>query len=158
MTLEELYRDNYAIVFGYVLSLTSSRSAAEELAQETFARALAHPARYDGAAKPSTWLCAIAKNLVYDEARRRKRLLPLDNAERASLGGFEERIEDMDEARSIRAAAERLGEAQRSVFFMRTDGMSFRDIGAALGKNENWARVTFFRAKNAVLEAMEEQI
>ena len=30
--------------------------------------------------------------------------------------------------------------------------LSFREIGEILGKSENWARVTFFRAKKQLLQ------
>ena len=39
---------------------------------------------------------------------------------------------------------------------MRVRGLSFRQIGDALGRTENWARVTFFRAKARILERLEE--
>ena len=38
---------------------------------------------------------------------------------------------------------------------MRLEGLSHREIGAALGRSETWARVTFFRAKGQILERME---
>lgn len=44
----------------------------------------------------------------------------------------------------------------QQVFFMKINGMSFQDIGDTLEKTENWARVTFFRAKDKVLERWEE--
>ena len=47
---------------------------------------------------------------------------------------------------------------QRQVFLMRLEGMSFRDIGLALGKTENWARVTYFRIKSKILQEMEGEI
>ena len=34
-------------------------------------------------------------------------------------------------------------------------GLSFRDIGAAYGKTETWARVTCFRARQRLKEEME---
>jgi DNA-directed RNA polymerase specialized sigma24 family protein len=43
----------------------------------------------------------------------------------------------------------------RQVFLMRLEGMAFRDIGLALGKTENWARVTYFRVKSKILQEME---
>ena len=42
------------------------------------------------------------------------------------------------------------------VFFMRMEGLSFRQIGEALDKTENWARVTFYRAKVKIQERMED--
>lgn len=60
-------------------------------------------------------------------------------------------------AASVRRAAEALPPERRQVFWMRLEGLSFREIGAALGRSENWARVTYFRAKNKVLERVEEE-
>lgn len=45
MTIEEFYRDNYRIVYGYLLSLSGNAAVAEELASETFLRAAKTPAR-----------------------------------------------------------------------------------------------------------------
>jgi len=41
---------------------------------------------------------------------------------------------------------------------MRLEGMRFADIGAALGKSENWARVTYFRAKARILTEVEGKL
>lgn len=38
---------------------------------------------------------------------------------------------------------------------MRVLGLSFREIGNAIGKSENWARITFFRAKNVVIDRLK---
>ena len=38
---------------------------------------------------------------------------------------------------------------------MRLAGRPFREIGAALGRTEPWARVTYFRAKNQILKEWE---
>ena len=42
-----------------------------------------------------------------------------------------------------------------TVVLMRQQGYSFREIGEALGRSENWARVTFFRAKSELMEKWE---
>lgn len=65
-------------VYGYLVYLTGDRTAAEDLAAETFERAFRTWRRFDprrGA--PRTWLCSIAHNVAIDwfrsEARRRRR-------------------------------------------------------------------------------------
>ena len=65
-------------VYGYLVYLTGDRSAAEDLAAETFEKAFRTWRRFDPRrSSPRTWLCAIAHNLAVDwfrsEARRRKR-------------------------------------------------------------------------------------
>lgn len=69
--LEAFYRDNYRIVYGYLLSLCANPSLAEELTAETFYKALLHIDRYDPRYKASTWLCTIGKNLFLNECRRK---------------------------------------------------------------------------------------
>ena len=49
-----------------------------------------------------------------------------------------------------------LPEPMREVVHMRLTGeFSFREIGEILEKNENWARTTFYRAKQKIMEHME---
>lgn len=157
MNLEQFYRDNYHIVFGYLLSLCGSRSMAEDLTSETFLKAIAKIGSYDGSVKPSTWLCAIGKNLYLNERKRFKRHVPLDDVVAAQEDTMEEKVIDKDIANRIQILARALEEPKNQVFAMRLNGLSFREIGEALGKTENWARVTFFRAKNEILDRLEEE-
>ena len=49
-----------------------------------------------------------------------------------------------------------LKEPAREVVYLRTCGnLSFKEIGAVLGKTENWARVTFYRAKEQLRKYVE---
>lgn len=44
----------------------------------------------------------------------------------------------------------------QEVFLLRTLGeLSYRDIADIFGKSESWAKVTYFRAKNKIIERME---
>lgn len=155
MNLEQFYRDNYHIVFGYLLSLCGSRSMSEDLTSETFLKAISKIGSYDGSVKPSTWLCAIGKNLYLNERKRFKRHVPLDDVVVVQEDTMEEKLIDKDTANRIQALARALEEPKNQVFAMRLNGLSFREIGEALGKTENWARVTFFRAKNEILDRLE---
>ena len=155
MNLERFYRDNYHIVYGYLLSLCGSRSLAEDLTSETFLKAISKVGSYDGSVKPSTWLCAIGKNLYLNERKRLRRHVPLDSVTIAEDTTMEEKIIEKDTAKRIEEISRKLEEPKNQVFAMRLSGLSFREIGEALGKTENWARVTFFRAKNEILAELE---
>ena len=49
-----------------------------------------------------------------------------------------------------------LEEPYREVTYLRAfGGLSFAEIGEVLGKTENWARVTFFRAKEILKKTIE---
>lgn len=155
MTLEQLYLENYPVVYGYLLSLCGNPAVAEDLVSETFLRAMEKIHAFDGGCKPSTWLCAIGRNLYLNERKRLARHMPLESLEELSAPGFEEPVLEKLHAREILYRAGRLEEPQRQVFFMRVAGAAFRDIGDALGKTETWARVTFFRTKTKLLSEME---
>lgn len=154
MTMEELYRENYPVVYGYLLSICGQAQLAEDIASETFLKAFQKIHTYDGSCKPSTWLCTIGRNLYFNERKWRRRQLPLEEACFAVAESMEEKYIDRDTARQIAALAAKLPEAHRQVFFMRLTELSFREIGAAFGKSENWARVTYFRAKEKIIERM----
>ena len=155
MNLEQFYRDNYHIVYGYLLSLCGSKAVAEDLTSETFLKAIAKIGSYDGSVKPSTWLCAIGKNLYLNERKRFSRHVALDSVVVAEDTTMEEKIIEKDTAKRIEEISRKLEPPKNQVFAMRLNGLSLREIGEALGKTENWARVTFFRAKNEILAELE---
>ena len=155
MNLEKFYRENYHIVYGYLLSLCGNSALAEDLTSETFLKAIAKIGSYDGRVKPSTWLCTIGKNLYLNERKRFRRHIPLDSVVIAEENTMEEKIVEKDTAKRIEQLSRKLEPPKNQVFAMRLNGLSFREIGEALGKTENWARVTFFRAKNEILAELE---
>ena len=61
--IEEIYIDNYKIVYKYLLANSHNKDVAEELTQETFYRAVKNINKFKGDSKISSWLCQIAKNL-----------------------------------------------------------------------------------------------
>lgn len=153
--MDRFYRDNYRIVYGYLLSLCGDPALAEDLAAESFLKAMERLDSYDPRYKASTWLCAIGRNLYFNQSKRRKRLLPLSEAAACTTPSPEVLYLQKEQAQAVIAAAKDLPELRRQVFFMRLEGMSFREIGDALGRTENWARVTYFRAKTGILTEME---
>lgn len=65
-----IYDRHVTRVYGFFAYVLGSRADAEDLTQQTFERALRAWARYDeGRASASTWLLAIARNLLIDHLR-----------------------------------------------------------------------------------------
>lgn len=157
MNLEEFYKENYSLVFGYLYSLCGDVHMAEDLTSETFLRAILKIDSYDGRVKASTWLCAIGKNLFINECKRRSRQVPLEGVPRSEEQSMEETYLQLESERSLLDLIRGLTPPKDQVVLMRQQGMCFREIGEALGKSENWARVTFFRAKSELLERWEGQ-
>ena len=68
--LASVYDDHVARVYGFFGYVLSSRADAEDLTQQTFERAIRGWERYDRTrASISTWLLAIARNLLIDHLR-----------------------------------------------------------------------------------------
>ena len=144
-------------VFSFVMTLAGDRSQAEEITQETFFRAFSKQSSFRGESDEVTWLCAIAKNLFVDEKRRRSRHgeLPEDMPDTGK--SLEQAAADRDSSFRIHMALHALEEPYREVFELRIFGeLSFREIGMIFQKTENWARVTYHRAKLKLRERMGE--
>lgn len=153
---DRVYRENAELVYRYVFSLTRNADLAEEVTQQTFYEAIRHPGNYRGEAALSTYLCGIAGNLMKKELSRRasENHVPIEemtdlpgegSAEDAAMGN----LSRQELFRRIHA----LPEKTREVVYLRLSGeLPFSEIGAILGESETWARVTFYRAKQKLLE------
>ena len=72
--LEAAYQEYADLVYRFLYVRTRDREWSQELMQETFLRAVGSISRYDGSCKLSVWLCQIAKHILYQELRKKKRL------------------------------------------------------------------------------------
>ena len=112
--MEQLYRRHYQTVYSYALRLTGSEHAAEELAAETFYRAMVALPDFRGECAASTWLCQIARNTWTSLRRKEGRCQPLDDtAALPDSRDFAAAFEDKDLALRIHRLLHRLPENQR---------------------------------------------
>ena len=145
-------------VFSYAMTLTRDRTQAEEITQDTFFRAFATKHRFRGESDEGTWLCAIAKNFFLDKRRRRSRHKTISEDIPDPGKNVEKIVEDRDSSFQIHLMLHQLEEPYREVFMLRVFGeLSFREIGIIFKKTENWARVTYYRARMKLRERMSEQ-
>lgn len=152
---DQLYHVHYMRVFSYVMTLTGERNLAEEITQDAFFRAFSKSADFRSESDEVTWLCAIAKNCFLDEKRRQSKTEPIPETLAAQDKSVEQQTVDRDSSFRIHRALHGLDEPYREVFELRIFGeLSFRQIGAIFGKTENWARVTYHRARLKLQERM----
>ena len=156
MDIEQFYKTNYRIVFSYLYSLCQDVHTAEDLTSETFLRAIQRIDSYDDRIKASTWLCAIGRNLFRNELKKEIRRTDLEKFILTDPDSPEDILLQKEQIHLLAKHIEALEEWKRQVFLLRRQGMSYREIGDALGKSENWARVNYFRIKEAILHRMEE--
>ena len=160
MNIEELYRTYFDIVYRYIRSVSQDGSLAEEVTQETFFKALEKIDQFRGDCDVRVWLCQIAKNTLYDHLKKQKKQLlgdeRLEEAESADGELLEEKLAQRSQAMEIHKVLHRLSEPYKEVFSLRTFGeLTFREIGMLFGKSENWARVTYYRARVKIREELE---
>ena len=153
-----IYRQHAQTVYKFLLSQTRDPGLAEELPQETFYQAVRSIDRFDGTCKVSVWLCQIAKHLWYQQLRKQQLEVPLsEEGVDVPLPSAEEETLDRAGRLDLLRQVHGLPEPYREVVYLRSLGqLSFREIGDVLGKTENWARVTYFRAKAKLFKEMEE--
>lgn len=150
---DRIYREYFSEVYKFTLTLCQSSTLAEEITQETFFKALKNIDRFNGNCKISTWLCQIAKNTYYSHSKKEGRQSDFSLSFEISEKSLEERFTDKETAYSIHEVLHKLKEPYKEIFWLRTFGdLSFAQIGTLFDKSENWARVTYYRAKIMIQE------
>lgn len=154
---EKMKEDCASIVYRFLLSLCGNEDLAEELTSETFYQAYLHIDKFRGECRPETWLCQIAKNALYREIRRAKRIVPWGQLRTTETDGdILDKLSDKEDILNIHRHLHHLSEPYKEVFMLRVLGeLKFQEIAGLFGKSESWAKVTFYRAKNKLLELME---
>lgn len=159
--METLYRENAKIVYHYLYSQCKDEELSKDLTQETFLKAYESMERFDGSCKISTWLCQIARHLLYQYYAKAGRQIPTEPEEltqnaSAAKENTESQVLTRIELIDCLKELQKLPEQMREVMYLRVmSDLSYREIGEIMGKSENWARVTFYRAKEALLKGRD---
>lgn len=154
---EQVYEENYPVVYKYALSLCRDPTMAEELAQEAFVKAMEHMDRFDGKCQLYVWICQIAKNTYYSYLRKQKHTAHGDWVPEPAESDPEEALLDRETAGQIHRLLKQLPEPYQEVFSLRVfGGLSFGQIGGLFDKTDSWARLIFFRAKQRIKEDLDE--
>ena len=157
MEFEQIYITYFRDVYLYVRRLSNSEHIAEEITSETFFKAMKSIDSFRGDCDIRVWLCQIAKNCYYSYIKKANRTECIDNVEIAEQGAsFEERLFRHDTAMQIQKILHDVPEPYKEVFMWRVYAeLSFKQIGQIFGKSENWACVTYHRARNKIKEKLE---
>ena len=154
---EQLFEAYYMKVYSFVMTLAKSKSLSEEITKEVFFRAITTEKRFRGESETLTWLCAIARNLFYDEMRKQSRQTGEYTVDLSDTGDDPaDAVADADASFRIHLVLHELEEPYKEVFELRCFGeLSFKQIGTIFKKTESWARVTYHRAKLKIQERMD---
>nr|WP_281200076.1 sigma-70 family RNA polymerase sigma factor [Nonomuraea candida] len=141
--MEELYREHWPLVCGFLLRRTRDPHLAEDLAQETFVKATRALLGWRGE-NPAAWLLTIARNVLIDHLRRVRRELDLPDADELGVPALHVAATD------VRDALERLPEQQRRLLkLVYFEGFSLVEVAAMTGRTHSSMKTALWRARNA---------
>lgn len=160
LDFDKLYEKYFRYVYQYVKRLSKSDTIAEEIASDTFFKALNALDSFRGECDIHIWLCQIARNSYFSYIRKNKRLDLIESIEQLEQETFEESPEELllrkSDVASIQSALHELQDPYKEVFMWRVLGeLSFSQIGKLFSKTENWACVTYHRARKMIQKRLE---
>jgi RNA polymerase sigma-70 factor (ECF subfamily) len=158
---EELHRRYVASIFRLVRRKLGDALLAEDIAQETFLKALRMMDRVDDSFNFGGWVHTVARNLCFDELRRRQRDLRVEDDDEEQEGGLLASLpstargfdpvsvqESNEVRRQVWTVAQRLPEKYRLVLTLRElQGLSYRRIAAILQMSESAVETLLYRAR-----------
>lgn len=157
---EELHRRYVASIYRLVRRKLGDALLAEDIAQETFMKALRMLDRVDDSFNFGGWVHTVARNLCYDELRRRQRDLRVEGSDEedddqlAKLPSTSRSFDpvDVQESNELRRqvwqVAQRLPEKYRLVLTLRElQDLSYRQIARTLKMSESAVETLLYRAR-----------
>ena len=147
---EKIYVKYFNDVFLFLKRLSKDEGIAEEITSETFFKAMRSIDSFRGETDIRVWLCQIAKNCYFSHLKRQQKFVDLNDLEIASnKDTLEEQILNRNDAMRIHHLLHDLAEPYKEVFMLRVFGeLSFKQIADIFQKTDNWACVTYHRARN----------
>ncbi len=145
-----LVHEHKDMVFAVALSHARDRSMAEDVSQEVFLKAFRSMGELREPAHVKTWLFSVARNTAIDAVRRRARGPASLDANPVEPAAPPEAAPD-DRLSRVKSVIDGLPEDYREILALRyVKGMSYRDIGAALGMTVSAVGEKLCRIRKAI--------
>ena len=154
---EKIYIRYFNDVYLFLKKLSKDESIAEEITSETFFKAMRSINNFRNETDVRVWLCQIAKNCYFSYLKKQQRIENIDDIDFPdNKDTIEEQLLKQCDAMKIHLLLHDLAEPYKEVFMLRVFGeLSFKQIADIFQKTDNWACVTYHRARNKILEQME---
>ena len=157
--LLKLYSFYQKELYLYLYSLCGDWYLAEDLLHETFLKALL--ALPDGHTNMRAWLYMVARNLIYNQQKKKSREILMNEQEylpeKKTDEELLEKIIEEENRRMLYQAIRRLEIKKREVIQMQYfGGMSQKEIAAVLHITPENVRVLAYRAKKELKKDLEE--
>jgi RNA polymerase sigma-70 factor (ECF subfamily) len=140
----------------FIARLVGNADLADEVSQETWLTVLSKIHTLRSAATFRVWLYRIARNKVYQELRRKKVTIELDENLEAPSDTRDE-IGSYEDAAQLHRCLENLKPLHKEVLLLRfLEQMSYEQIADVLDCNIGTVRSRIFNAKLALKKELEE--
>lgn len=162
MEFEKIYDTYFDDVYLYVRRLSGNEHVAEEIASETFFKAMSSIKNFRGECDIRVWLCQIAKNSYFSYLKKNGKTIGFDDVKLQDLADPNALLprkipNEKEDIRQAQKAVHTLPELYREVFMWRVFAdLSFKQIGELFHKTDNWACVTYHRARKMIKSRLEE--
>ncbi len=154
---EKIYIRYFNDVFLFLKKLSKDEGIAEEITSETFFKAMRSLDTFRGEVDIRVWLCQIAKNSYFSYLKKQRKIVDIDDIECIDdKETVEEQLLSRSDAMEIHRLLHNLEEPYKEVFMLRVFGeLRFKQIADIFQKTENWACVTYHRARKKMIMQME---
>ena len=170
---EQLVQRYQQPVINFVARMLRDETEAEDIAQHTFVQVWKSAHRYEVSARFATWLFTIARNLCFNEIRRRSRHsadsldAPLSEDDESSVRQVPDPTSLMasdllsrgELVQKVDEAIHALPESQRTALMLcRDEEFSYEEIGQVLGTSLSATKSLIFRARETVKARVKQYL
>lgn len=161
MEFEQLYNEYFNDVYLYIRKLSGNEHIAQEITSETFFKAIGSIEKFRNDCDFRVWLCQIAKNTYWSYLKKQKRISNIEDYELESMvdphSFIDEKIITQEQTLRIQKLLHSIPETYKEVFMWRVFAeLSFKQIGQIFNKTDNWACVTYHRARIMLKNRLED--
>lgn len=159
--LGTLFSEYHGALIGYFRRMGRSLETSEDLAQETFWRILKYRKSYDKKRPFRAWMYQIARNVMYDEAKRsirRSQFIEEGKQEETELfarseSNVEAEVERDEQKDLLKQALAKMPEEKRELIVLcRFEEMPYAEIAGIFGCSVGALKVRLFRALQELKE------
>ena len=152
-TFKAFYNSYREKVFSYLMRMTGDYYLASDITQESFTRILS---QYGKNSQNGTLLFAIARNAVFDEARKKNRIMPLGDEKMDNSHDQEQLMLIRESYQQVLAAMQRLNNKERDILsLVVSSGLSYRAVAEMTGSSEAYVKVTVHRARTKLKKYLQ---
>lgn len=159
--LEELFQQYSNLIYRYIFLMTKCKEEAEDLTQEVFINAYRGLTHYRGESSYKTWLYSIARNVIIDNYRKKRKInglidLPLPDQNQLVP---EEILDRKEKAQILYRAIMELKFPYREIIILRKiKGYSIVETANILGCAEGKVKVTLHRALDRLKNKLNQDM